>query len=121
MTGIAFAGGGVAMLCTSFIFENWFAVMPVTDLIRFSAYLLAIILISEVIVSNTYATLLRYYSVTFLAFAGTLYPLFSALLGWLFLQEKITYNFFISAAIVSLALYLFYLAEKRKQNVSVIE
>ena len=121
VTGIAFAGGGIATLCTSFIFENWFTVFPVTDVVRFGAYLLAIILISEVIVSNTYATLLRYYSVTFLAFAGTLYPLFSALLGWLFFQEKITYNFSISAAIVSLALYLFYIAEKRKQNVRVIE
>ena len=116
VTGIAFAGGGIIMLCTSFFFENWFTVVPVTDLLRFSTYLLAIILISEVIVSNTYATLLRYYSVTFLAFAGTLYPLFSALLGWVFFQEKITYNFFISASIVALALYLFYLAEKRKQS-----
>ncbi|TET34527.1 DMT family transporter [Candidatus Dependentiae bacterium] len=116
VTGIAFAGGGIATLCTSFLFENWLTVVPVTDLLRFSTYLLAIILISEVIVSNTYATLLRYYSVTFLAFAGTLYPLFSALLGWVFFQEKITYNFFISASIVALALYLFYLAEKRKQS-----
>lgn len=119
VTGIAFTGGGIATLCTSFLFENWFAVVPVTDLLRFSIYLFAIIFIGEVIASNIYATLLRYCSVTFLAFAGTLYPLFSALLGWLFFQEKITYSFFISAFIVALALYLFYLAEKRKQSLVV--
>ena len=121
VTGIAFAGGGFAMLCTSFIFENWLAVMPVTDLLRFSTYLLGIVVISEVIISNAYATLLRTYSVTFLAFAGTLYPLFSALLGWLFFKEKITYNFFISAVIVSCALYLFYLAERNKQRSRVVK
>lgn len=109
------------MVCTSFIFENWLTVVPVTDVIRFSLCLVAIILISEVIISNTYAILLRYYSVTFLAFAGTLYPIFSALLGWLFFKEKITYNFFISAVIVTLALYLFHLAEKQKRNLPVIK
>ncbi len=116
ITGIAFASGGLATLCTSFVFENWFAVAPVTDIVRFSTYLIGIIVISEIIVSNTYAALLRHYSATFLAFAGSLYPLFCALLGWFFFKEKITYNFFIAAAIVSLALYIFHLSEKDKKK-----
>lgn len=114
VTGIAFFCGGVATLLTSFIFENWFVVAPVSDIFKFTTYLIAIIFISEIIASNMYAALLKRYSVTFLSFAGFLYPLFSALLGWLFLQEKITYNFFISATIVGLALYLFQLSEKDK-------
>ena len=121
VTGIAFFSGGIAVLCTSFLFENWFALAPVTDIARFSSYLLIIILISEIIVSNVYAALLRRYSVTLLSFAGSLYPLFSALLGWFIFRERITYNFFISAAIVTLALFMFYLAEQNKQKGRTLE
>lgn len=63
-----------------------------------------------------YAFLLRKYSATFLAFAGFLYPIFGALFGWIFLQEKITYNFFISVVVVTAALYLYYLAELDKTS-----
>ncbi len=121
VTGIAFASGGIAILCTSFILENWFAVAPVTNIVKFTTYLISIIFISEIIVSNTYASLLRRFSATFLSFAGSLYPLFCALLGWIFFREKITYNFFIAAAIVSFALYIFHLSEKDKQKTGSIQ
>ncbi len=116
ITGIAFASGGVATLLTSFIFENWLSIPPVTDIGKFIAYLFGIVFIGEIIVSNVYAALFRYYSATFLAFAGCLYPFFSALLGWFFFKEKITYNFFISAIIVTFALFMFYLAEQDKNR-----
>lgn len=116
VTGIAFASGGVAILCTSFVLENWFAVAPVTNIIKFTTYLVGIILLSEIIVSNAYAVLLRSYSATFLSFVGSLYPLFCALLGWIFFNEKITYNFFIAVAVVSFALYVFHLSEQEKQQ-----
>jgi drug/metabolite transporter (DMT)-like permease len=114
VTGIAFFCGGMATLLTSFIFEDWLTVAPVSNLFKFTTYLIAIIFISEIIASNMYAALLKRYSATFLSFAGFLYPLFSALLGWFFLEEKITYNFFVSAIIVGLALYIFQLSEKNK-------
>jgi drug/metabolite transporter (DMT)-like permease len=112
VTGIAFSSGGMATLLTSFVFENWFQVAPVTDVFRFTCYLVAVIFTSEVVASNMYAALLKRYSATFLSFAGFLYPLFSAALAWLFLKEMISYNFFVSAAIVGLALYIYYLSEK---------
>ena len=116
VTGIAFFCGGMATLLTSFIFENWLTVAPVTNILKFTSYIILVIFISEIIASNMYAALLKRYSATFLSFAGFLYPLFSALLGWFFLQEKITYNFFISAIIVGLALYLFQRAEKARER-----
>lgn len=116
VTGIAFFCGGMATLLTSLVFEDWFRVAPVSDMFKFTTYLFAIIFISEVIASNMYAALLKRYSATFLSFAGFLYPLFSALLGWVFFQERITINFFISAVIVGLALYMFHLSEKDKKN-----
>ncbi len=116
VTGMAFLSGGIATLFTSFLFENWLEVAPVSDIFKFTTYLLVIIFISEVVASNMYAALLRRYSATFLSFAGFLYPLFTALLGWLFLSEGITWNFFVSAVIVGLALYIFNLSEKDKKK-----
>ncbi len=115
VTGIAFLSGGLATLCTSFIFENWFKIAPVSDVLTFTTYLIGIVFISEIVASNIYAMLLKRYSVTFLAFAGCLYPLFSALLAWIFLGESITVNFFVSAVIVTLALYIYHLSEMEKQ------
>ncbi len=116
VTGIAFFSGGMTTLLTSFIFEGWFLTAPVTNIFKFTTYVVAIIFISEVVASNMYAALLRRYSATFLSFAGFLYPLFSAILGWFFLQESITINFFISAIIVGLALYIFNLSEQDKKK-----
>lgn len=116
ITGVAFFSGGIAILLTSFVFENWFTMAPVTNIMKFTTYLIGIVFISEIIASNIYALLLKRYSATFLAFAGVLYPLFSALLAWLFLKESISINFFVSAIIVSLALYIFYLSENEKQH-----
>ncbi len=116
VTGMSFLSGGIAILFTSFLFENWLAVAPVSDIFKFTTYLLVIIFISDVVASNMYAALLRRYSATFLSFADFLYPLFTALLAWLFLNEGITWNFFVSAAIVGLALYLFNLSEKDKKK-----
>ncbi len=116
VTGIAFFSGGMATMLTSFIFEGWFLAPPVTNIFKFTTYVVAIIFISEVVASNMYAALLRRYSATFLSFAGFLYPVFSAILGWLFLQEQITLNFLISAMIVGLALYIFYLSERDKKK-----
>ena len=114
VTGIAFLSGGIAILFTSFVFENWFGEALITDVFKFTTYLLIIIFISEVIASNMYAALLKRYSATFLSFVGFLYPLFSAFLGWIFFGEKISVNFFISAVIVGLALYIYQLSEKEK-------
>lgn len=116
VTGVAFLSGGIATLLTSFFFENWLNQMPVSSLFHFTTYLLGIVITGEIIASNAYALLLKRYSPTFLAFAGGLYPIFSAVLAWLFLGENITINFLISAVIVSLALYMYHLSEVEKQQ-----
>ncbi len=119
VTGISFFCGGIAVLLTSLVFENWLTVVPVSNIFKFTTYLIAIIFIGEVIAVNMYAALLKRYSATFLSFSEFLYPLFSAFLGWIFLHEKITYNFFISAIIVIFALYLFNQSEKDKKKAQV--
>ena len=116
VTGISFLSGGVATLLTSLVFETHNDIPAISNMRSFILYLFSIIFVSEILASNLYAYLLKKYSATFLAFAGFLYPIFSALLAWIILKERITYNFFISTVIVTAALYMFHVAEVAKKH-----
>lgn len=105
VNGISMTAGGFLALITAFIFEGWF---PVTNVKPFLGWLTLVILISNIICYNLYGYLLRKYTATFLSFAGFSAPLFAAFYGWIFLSEKVTWNFYISTVIVFIGLYLFY-------------
>jgi drug/metabolite transporter (DMT)-like permease len=109
--GITMTTGGIAALGTSFVFEN---VQPVTDWVAFFSWLALVILISNIICHNLYGFLLKRYTATFMSFAGFLTPLFTALYGVLFLNECITWHFYLSSAIVFVGLMLFYQDELKK-------
>jgi drug/metabolite transporter (DMT)-like permease len=76
----------------------------------------AIILISNIICHNIYGYLLKQYTATFIAFTGFLAPLFSALYGWAFLNERITWHFYASSFIVFIGLAIFYKEELVQQR-----
>jgi len=105
INGICLTVGGGAALGTSFFIES---PPPIADLGYFMAWLMVVILISNIISHNLYGYLLHSYSATFLSFTGFLGPLFAAFYGWMFLSEKITWHFGASALCVLLGLYLFY-------------
>jgi drug/metabolite transporter (DMT)-like permease len=69
---------------------------------------LLLIIIAHVICYNLYGYLLRTYSATFLSFAGFTTPLFTAFLGYIFLQERVDQTFFVTVLLVTVGLYLFY-------------
>ena len=105
INGMTMFSGGILALITAYIWEG---PQEMADPGAFLSLLALVILISNIICHNLYAHLLHTYSATFLAFAGFLGPLFSAFYGWLFLAEKITWHFYVSAIIVFVGLYLFY-------------
>jgi drug/metabolite transporter (DMT)-like permease len=105
INGMTMFSGGILALITAYFAEP---ISRVADPGAFLSWLLLVILISNIICHNLYAHLLRKYTATFLAFAGFLGPLFSALYGWFFRAEKITWHFYLSAVIVFIGLYLFY-------------
>ena len=72
------------------------------------AYSIALIIIANIICYNLYGYLLSRYSATFLSFAGFMTPLFAAGLGWLFLNEQVTWHFFATIFMVIFGLYLFH-------------
>ncbi len=105
VNGICMTVGGILALGTSVFTENF---IQVNNIVPFVELLFAVILISNLICHNLYGYLLKYYTATFLSFAGFLGPLFTALYGWLFFGEIITRHFFISSIIVFIGLFLFY-------------
>jgi drug/metabolite transporter (DMT)-like permease len=105
INGMSMTLGGLMALITCFATGEYF---PVEKPLPFLQWLTAIVLISNIICHNLYGYLLRFYSATFLAFAGFMGPLFSALYGWGLLGETITWHFFASCLLVFVGLYLFH-------------
>lgn len=105
VNGISMTAGGILAFITSLF---WGSPFPITDVGHFFLLLALIIIISNLICHNLYGYLLKYYTTTFLSFAGFLSPLFGGLYGGIFLKEKIGWEFYLSSFIVFIGLYLFY-------------
>lgn len=111
--GLAMFFGGAMALIHSLLVENWNPI-PTTDYIRFLECALLLIIISNFICYNLYGYLLKRFTATSISFAGWITPLFTALFGWIFLQEQVTWPFILSAAIVLIGLFLFYQEELKQ-------
>jgi drug/metabolite transporter (DMT)-like permease len=98
--------GGTLALGNSWMVETWNPV-PVTNMAIYLECTILLLIISNLICYNLYGSLLRRYSATFISFAGLTTPLFTALFGWFFLGEIVTWPFYASFAIVCLGLLLF--------------
>lgn len=108
--GLAMTIGGIIALVHSYFAENWDP-LPVTDYLPFMASALVLIIVSNILCYNLYGYLLKRFSATFVSFAGFTTPLFTALYGWTFLGETVTWPFYFSFAIVFSGLLLFYQEE----------
>jgi drug/metabolite transporter (DMT)-like permease len=104
--GISMLIGGTLALVHSLAVESW-QPLPVTNLTIYIECTILLVLISNLICYNLYGYLLKRYSATFMSFAGFTTPLFTGLLGWLWLDEVITWPFYLSFLIVLLGLFLF--------------
>lgn len=123
INGISMTGGGILALILSWITEGLPTIknVPVAmpelvklfgltgeQLIMLGGYCMALVIIANIIGYNLYGYLLSRYSATFLSFAGFMTPLFAALLGWIFLNEQVTWHFFATMILVVFGLYLFH-------------
>jgi drug/metabolite transporter (DMT)-like permease len=142
VNGIGMFFGGIAAFITSFIAEKkpllkcgidstnpcvldqsiwtpWFC-CSWSNFLVFLGYVSLLILVANIIFYNFYGFLLKKYTPTFLSLVGLLCPVFTALLGWIFLGETVSWEFFASLAVVMLGAYIFYLDELNNQ-VAMIE
>lgn len=110
--GMSMLIGGIMALCHSICVESWDPI-PVNNLGVFLGFLVALIIISNLICYNLYGVLLKKYSATFMSFAGFSTPLFTAFFGWIYLGEMVTLSFFVSATIVFIGLLIFSQDEKK--------
>lgn len=110
--GISMFIGGLFILLNSLLFkENWTPI-PVTNLWSFMFFTLITCIISNIICYNLFAYLLKYFSTTFMTFSGLMTPFFAVFWGFIFLDESITYHFFLSMFIFIIGLFIFFLQEK---------
>jgi drug/metabolite transporter (DMT)-like permease len=112
--GISMFIGGILSLISSFIVDSWDP-FPVTQWKPVLMYSLIIGIISNGICYNLYGKLLKTYTASFLAFCGIMTPFFAAILGYLFLNEVLTWHFLTSGIIVFIGLLIFY-SEDLKQG-----
>ncbi|MCL5876126.1 MAG: DMT family transporter [Candidatus Dependentiae bacterium] len=77
------------------------------------ACIIGLILASNIIGYPLYGFLLRFYSVSFLSFAGFLTPLFGALYAWLLGIEPLTWHHFLAGICITFGLAILYRENKK--------
>jgi drug/metabolite transporter (DMT)-like permease len=113
INGVGMLGGGVLAFISSFLYEG-ISPLPIDNVFYFIYYTVFIVIVANIIFSNLYTVLLKKYTATLLSFAGFTAPLFAAVLGWFFLEETISWEFFATTGFVLVGLYLFYQEELRQ-------
>lgn len=109
--GLSMCVGGVLALAHSyFAGENW-APLPVTSATPYIINTLIMCLISNIVCYNLYGYLLKRFTATFMSFAGLVTPIFASLFGFLWLNESVTWHFYVSIVLFTMGLTIFYREE----------
>ncbi len=114
LNGLSMLVAGLVAFVVSPLVEIWYPV-PVSNWPLIIGYGFVLALIGGVVCENLYGYMLRYYSTTFLSFAGCIVPFFTALFQWAFLDQPISWVFWLSMAVITFGLFLFYKEELREQ------
>lgn len=109
-------GGGFSLLAAVFL-ENWNP-LPFTSWSWFIFGVSYTAIIHNAICYNLYAYSLRKFTVPFMTFAGFSGPLFTAIYGWFFLNERVGIPFFLSFSLVFLGIYVYSRAEVKRKEAS---
>lgn len=120
--GMSMLMGGICALVHSGLVETWNP-LPISNYSSYFECTILLILISNLICYNLYGYLLKRYSATFVSFAGFTTPLFTALFGWFFLNETVSWHFYLSFGMVLSGLLVFDQEELKQtyQNQLVVE
>lgn len=113
-------GGLLALLHSYFAGEHW-SPLPITDMRSFVINTFIMCIISNLIGYNLYGYLLKRFTATFMSFAGLITPIFTALFGFLWLQEVVTWHFYLSIILFSFGLLIFYREEISRNKISQVK
>lgn len=109
-------GGAFALGHSYFAGENW-APLPITQVQPYIINTIIMCIISNIICYNLYGYLLKRFTATFMSFAGLVTPIFASLFGYLWLGEVISWHFFVSIALFTTGLFIFYREEIAQEKV----
>ncbi|MBS1988603.1 DMT family transporter [Candidatus Dependentiae bacterium] len=109
LNGYSMLTGGTLALCTVPVLEG---PIVIHDFYPFFGLLASTIIIEYMICNNLYARLLDKYSETFLSLTTFSIPVFGGFYGWIFLNERISWNYLLSCLILFIAIRMFSSAEK---------
>lgn len=112
--GFSMALGGILMLILSYLKQEAWKPIPVSDFSPFILVTLGMCLISNLICYNLYGYLLKRYTATLMSFAGLVTPIFAMLFGWFTLKEPLHWSVLPALGFFALGLGLFHQAEKKK-------
>lgn len=105
--------GSVLSFIVSWFFEPWHP-FPVSNWGMTMWCAGWLVLTGGILGYNLYGHLLKKYTATFLSFAGSITPFFTAFLAWFFLHDTLNPVFFFSTFITCIGLYLVYQQELRQ-------
>lgn len=104
INGIGMTAGGILASLTSFFVQRW-AENTVLEFGSFVKITVVIMIIANIIFC---CYVLKRYTATFLSFAGFIMPLATALFGWIFLGELLSWTYFLSIFVICIGIYTFY-------------
>ena len=103
--------GGSFILLSSFLIGEIWNPIPVSNFKIFFIYTIVTSIISNLICYNLFGYLLKHFSVTFMTFFGLITPFFAIFFGYIFLNEPVTWYFFLSLFLFFIGLVIFYKEE----------
>ncbi len=109
INGLAMLGGGIGALLTSFLVEP--TAYRALGQSYFWAWLILLIITANILVYNLYGWLCSQYSITLIASAGFLCPVFGGLFGWWFEGTPLTWHYAAALFGIALGLFLYYKAD----------
>lgn len=112
INGFSMMFGGLLCLLQSYFFETGPMIFGASY--SYATFIFVGLIISLVASYNLHSFLLKKYTATFLFFFGFTCPLITAILGFVFLHEPITYRFLLSVVFVFIGLSVFYQEELKQ-------
>jgi len=114
INGLSMVFSGVLALLTSFFIDP-ISSISIPSVAQFSFFFLYTIIAGNIVGYGLYAYCLKKYRLTFVSLAGFSIPLFVTLIGWVFLGERLTLLFGVSAAIIFVGLLIFHRDNLQKE------
>ena len=103
--------GGIMGLTTAYFFETW---QPISHPVPTISLMVGLILAGNLLSSNLWVNLFKYYTISLVAFSSLMVPMFASIGGYFILGETISWDILVSMIIIAMGLFIFYQEELKQ-------